>query len=141
MSDDEAAVLTLHERFVLANTCEDVEWLELHTSENVSWFNLNRANYMSRDAICTLWRELYDAKPDKEKHATISVQWRQVTVQGDIGWVTYTMAVDYDFGDMAQFHAAARSTEIWVRNHEAESGWLLAHFHCSEHEPGVMGGV
>ncbi len=141
MNEDETAVLALHERFVLANTCEDVEWLELHTSEDVSWFNLNKANYMSRDAICQLWRELYEAKPDKNKHATISVLSRHVTVKGDIGSVAYTMSVDYDFGDLAQFHAAARSTEIWVRDADAKSGWLLAHFHCSEHESGVMGGV
>lgn len=138
--NDEATVLALHERFVEANTREDVDWLELHTSSTVSWFNLNKANYLSRDAICVLWRQLYEARPDKSNDATITVRRREVTVRGDVGWVTYTMSVDYDFGDLAQFHADARSTEIWVRNDEATSGWLLAHFHCSEHESGVMGG-
>lgn len=138
---DQATILALHERFVYANTCEDVDWLESHTHPEVSWFNLNRANYMSRDAICNLWRELNEAKPDKNRHEKITVTWRSVTVQGDIACVAYTVDVDYDFGDLAQFHAGARSTEIWMRNNAAESGWLLAHFHCSEHQPGVMGGV
>lgn len=138
MSTDEARVTELHERFVKANTCEDTDWLGENIDPDVTWFNLNKSNYFGDEAILTLWKWLYEQKPDKTKHATLTVTNRTVRVVGDAGMVAYTMDVDYDFGDQAQYHKSGRATEVWLRT---DGDFKLAHFHCSEHEPGNMGGL
>lgn len=137
MSADEARVAALHERFVQANTHEDTDWLSQHIHPDISWFNLNKSNYFGDQAILTLWTWLYDQRPDKTKDATIVVTNRIIHVVGDAGLVAYTMSIDYDFGEEAQFHTGGRGTEVWLRT---DGDFKLAHFHCSEHEPGNMGG-
>jgi ketosteroid isomerase-like protein len=137
MSADETRVRELHDRFVVANTCEDTDWLAANIFDDVSWFNLNKSNYFGAEEILTLWKWLYEQKPDPTHVAPIVVHNRVIKVVGDVAFVTYIMTIDYDFGDAAQFHAEANSTEIWVRS---DGDFKLAHFHCSEHEAGIMGG-
>lgn len=137
MTADENRVRELHDQFVMANTHEDTEWLGEHILHDVSWFNLNKSNYFGDEAIITLWNWLYEQRPDKTKDATIVVDSRAIKVVGDAAIVTYNMTIDYDFGDKAQFHAGARATEFWIRS---DGDFKLAHFHCSEHEHGIMGG-
>lgn len=137
MSTDEARVTALHERFIEANTHEDTEWLSQNIHPDITWFNLNKSNYFGDAAILTLWTWLYDQRPDKTKDATIVVTNRVIQVVGDAALVAYTMSIDYDFGEQAQFHTGGRGTEVWLRT---DGDFKLAHFHCSEHEPGNMGG-
>lgn len=137
MSTDEARVTALHERFIEANTHEDTEWLSQNIHSDITWFNLNKSNYFGDTAILTLWTWLYDQRPDKTKDATIVVTNRVIQVVGDAALVAYTMSIDYDFGEQAQFHTGGRGTEVWLRT---DGDFKLAHFHCSEHEPGNMGG-
>lgn len=136
MSDTDR-VIELHKQFITANTHEDVEFLGGNSWQDVTWYNLNKSNYMSQDAILKLWRMLHEARPDKTKDATLSVSDELVTVVGDAAWVVYMLHVDYDFGDLRKITTGARATEIWRR---ADGEWKLAHFHCSEHEAGNMGG-
>lgn len=138
MSADETRVRELHELFVEANKHEDTDWLSEHITEDVSWFNLNKSNYFGDEAILTLWKWLYEQRPDKTKDATIVVSDRIIKVVGDAAVVAYNMAIDYDFGDEAQFHTGGRGTEVWLRT---DGDFKLAHFHCSEHESGNMGGL
>ncbi|MEO7349653.1 MAG: nuclear transport factor 2 family protein [Terrimesophilobacter sp.] len=138
MSADEARIRELHDQFVLANTHEDTDWLSEHITEDVSWFNLNKSNYFGDKAILRLWSWLYEQKPDKDKDATIVVTDRIIKVVGDAAVVAYNMAIDYDFGDEAQFHHGGRGTEVWIRT---DGEFKLAHFHCSEHEAGHMEGL
>lgn len=138
MGTDEQRVVSLHKRFVEANTREDTDWLGAHIMPDITWFNLNKSNYFGEKAILDLWKWLYEQKPDKTKHATLTVTDRHIQMTADSAVVSYVMQIDYDFGDAAQFHAAGRATEIWFKT---EGEFRLAHFHCSEHEPGNMGGL
>jgi ketosteroid isomerase-like protein len=138
MPADEQRILELHEGFRLANTHEDTEWLQAHIMPDVTWFNLNKSNYFGDAHIIALWKRLYEERPDKSKEAMLTVTDRHVTVTEGMGLVAYTMTIDYDFGEFAQFHASGRATEVWLRS---EGDYRLVHFHCSEHEPGIMGGT
>ena len=135
--NDDARVTELHEQFIVANTHEDTDWLSAHIHPDVTWFNLNKSNYYGDEAIIELWKWLYEQRPDKTQDATIVVTERTLKVVGDAAVVAYNMQIDYDFGEAAQFHAGARATEVWLR---LDGDFKLAHFHCSEHEPGIMGG-
>ncbi len=138
MSDaDLARVTELHEGFIKANTHEDTDYLAACSLPDVTWFNLNKSNYMNQEEILTLWRALYDARVDKTKDARLTVSDREVTVEGTAAWVVYLIDVEYEFGDFGGFPNHARITEIWRK---VEGDWKLAHFHCSEHVPGIMGG-
>lgn len=135
---DRDVIIDLHRQFVIANTHEDTGFLAPHLWPDVSWYNLNKSNYMSDEAILTLWRWLYEQRPDKTKDAPIRAYDEQVFVDGNVAWVVYMSAVEYDFGEvMPKSLIVARCTEIW---HKDEGTWRLRHFHCSEHQPGVMGG-
>lgn len=135
---DADTILELHRQFAKANTREDVVWLEAHTYPDVTWYNRNKSNFMSQEAILGLWRRLHEARPDKSKDAPLRTFNEIVTVAGDAAWVVYMIEVEYDFGDLqAKRRYVARSTEIWRKT---DTTWKLAHFHCSEHEPGVLGG-
>jgi len=134
---DEARVTELHEQFIVANTHEDTDWLGQHIHSDITWFNLNKSNYFGDAAIITLWKWLYEQRPDKTQDATIVVSERTIKVVGDAAVVAYNMQIDYDFGEQAQFHQGGRGTEVWLRT---DGDYKLAHFHCSEHEPGIMGG-
>lgn len=136
MSDTDR-VIELHKQFITANTHEDVEFLGSNSWQDVTWYNLNKSNYMSQEAILKLWRMLHEARPDLTKDAALSVRDEIVTVVGDAAWVVYMLHVDYDFGELRKITTAARATEIWRR---IDGDWKLAHFHCSEHEAGNMGG-
>ncbi len=138
MSTDEARITDLHEQFIVANTREDTAWLGAHVAPDVSWFNLNKSNYFGDRAIIDLWKWLYEQRPDKNRDATLTVADRVVTVTAEAAWVVYNLSIDYDFGEAAQFHAGGRATEIWTR---VGDDFKLAHFHCSEHEVGNMGGL
>ncbi len=70
MSDFDV-VKDLHNQFVVANTHEDTDFLAPHLWPDVSWYNLNKSNYMTDEAILTLWRWLYTQRPDKTKDAPI----------------------------------------------------------------------
>jgi ketosteroid isomerase-like protein len=128
----------LHHQFVIANTHEDTDFLASHLWPDVSWFNLNKSNYMTDEAILTLWRWLYSQRPDKTKDAPIRAFNEQFFVEGNVAWVVYMVEVHYDFGEVALDQGpVARCTEIWQKDGR---DWKLRHFHCSEHESGVMGG-
>lgn len=137
MSDHDT-ILELHRQFSKANTREDVVWLEANTWSDVTWYNRNKSNFMSQAAILDLWRRLHEARPDKTKDAPLRTFNEIVTIAGDAAWVVYMIEVEYDFGELqAKRRYVARSTEIW---HRKDGSWKLAHFHCSEHQPGVLGG-
>ena len=134
---DRDVVTDLHNQFLIANTHEDTDFLAPHLYPDVSWYNLNKSNYMSDEAILRLWRWLYDQRPDKTRDAPIRAFNEQVFVDGNVAWIVYMSEVHYDFGAAASFSPFARCTEIWQKQ---EGTWRLRHFHCSEHQPGVMGG-
>lgn len=134
---DREVIIDLHNQFVIANTHEDTDFLAPHLWPDVSWYNLNKSNYMSDEAILTLWRWLYEQRPDKTKDAPIRAFDEQVFVEGNVAWVVYMIEVHYDFGEAGSFSPIARCTEVWQKD---QDGWRLRHFHCSEHQPGVMGG-
>lgn len=136
-TDDRERIRSLHTEFIDANTRENTAFLRQHSTDGVLWYNLNKSNYLSQDHIVELWEMLHDARPDTTKHATLSVDELSISVRGDVSWVTYLLSAKYDFGDLAKVDIHARATEVWER---AGGDWKLAHFHCSEHEPGNMGG-
>ncbi|MEZ5189526.1 MAG: hypothetical protein R2717_00625 [Schumannella sp.] len=47
---------------------------------------------------------------------------RTITVVGDAAVVAYTMQIDYDFGDEAQFHKGGRGTEVWLLRTDGDFG-------------------
>ncbi|MBX3067657.1 MAG: nuclear transport factor 2 family protein [Microbacteriaceae bacterium] len=138
MSTDQEVVTELHKQFVEANTHEDTDWLGAHIVADITWFNLNKSNYFGNDAILNLWTWLGEQRPDKSKEAVLTVSNRHVQSNEGAVVVSYDLSVDYDFGDAAQFHAGARGTEVWFK---LDGEFKLVHFHCSEHEPGNMGGL
>jgi ketosteroid isomerase-like protein len=135
---DRDIVIDLHNQFVIANTHEDTDFLAPHLYPDVSWYNLNTSNYMSDEAILRLWRWLHEQRPDKTRDAPIRAFNEQVFVDGNVAWIVYMIEVEYDFGAVKPKRLqAARCTEIWQKQ---DGNWRLRHFHCSEHQPGVMGG-
>lgn len=129
---DEDTILELHHGFVDANTTGDWSYLEAHTApgpEGFRWYNLNKSVYVGMDHIVRLWKFLV-AMGGK---ADIPIKEEQVHVNGDMGFVSYIMQFDADFGPMGKVSQSARSTEIWER---MDGEWKMVHFHCSEHEGG-----
>jgi ketosteroid isomerase-like protein len=137
---DEARVLELHHEFVAANQAIDVDWLRAHMvpgADALTWFNLNKSDYIGVDHICRLWEFLDAAAAGAEQHCR-SVD-PHVHVDGDVAWVDSHIELEADFGVMGNVSQSSRSTEIWQRR---DGDWKMAHFHCSEHEPGGWeGGV
>ena len=90
----------LHHQFVIANTHEDTDFLAPHLWPDVSWYNLNKSNYMTDEAILTLWKWLYTQRPDKTKDAPIRAFDEQFLLEGNVAWVVYMIEVHYDFGEV-----------------------------------------
>jgi ketosteroid isomerase-like protein len=129
---DEDQILELHHGFVEANTTGDWAYLEAHMApgpEGFRWYNLNKSVYVGMDHIVRLWKFLVAMGGN----ADIPIKEEQITVNGDMGFVSYIMQFDADFGPMGKVSQSARSTEIWERQ---GGEWKMVHFHCSEHEPG-----
>jgi ketosteroid isomerase-like protein len=136
--DAEAEVRALHQGFVEANPIAQHEFLEAHMApgDTLLWYNLNQSNYHGVDHIVELWKMLKAAMDGRP--ARFSARDEQVTVVGDMALVTYLGDLYADFGDLGTFEQDARSTEVWQR---IDGEWKMIHFHCSNHVPGVMGGL
>jgi len=137
---DEARILELHHEFVAANQNIDVDWLRTHMvpgADTLTWFNLNKSDYIGVDHICRLWDFLKAVAGGAEQHVE-SIE-PHVHVHGDVAWVDSHIHLDANFGVMGNVSQTSRSTEIWQR---MDGDWKMAHFHCSEHEVGGWeGGV
>jgi len=134
ISTDEERILELHREFVAANQAIDVGWLRAHMApgaDTLTWFNLNKSDYVGVDHICRLWEFLGAAAAGAQQRCE-SID-PSVHVDGDIAWVDSHIRLEADFGVMGKVSQSARSTEIWQRR---DGEWKMAHFHCSEHEPG-----
>jgi ketosteroid isomerase-like protein len=130
---DRADVLELHHQFVAANENIDVDWLRAHLApgdDALVWFNLNKSDYIGAEHICRLWEFLRVVAGGADQH--VESMKPTVHVVGDVAWVDSHIRMRADFGPMGKVEQTARMTEIWVR---AGGGWLMHHFHCSEHEP------
>ena len=128
---DEADILELHHQFVAANENIDVDWLRAHlAADALVWFNLNKSDYIGAEHICRLWDFLRAVAGGAEQHVE-SIE-PKVHVVGDVAWVDSHLRLRADFGPMGKIEQSARMTEIWQRDGD---GWLMRHFHCSEHEP------
>lgn len=140
---DEKAVLDLHERFMRACDVGDTDFLRRHVRgglEGLTWFNLNKSNYFGVDHICSLWDLLRSTGAPGGK---ILNEDRDVRVEacGDVAWLVYGLHLRADFGELGAVDHQARTTEIWQRAGDAGKDWKLVHFHCSDWQPGVMGGL
>ena len=60
-----------------------------------------------------------------------------VTIIGDAALVTHIIDLAADFGSLGKVDQEGRTTEVWQR---IDGEWKMIHFHCSNYEPGVMGG-
>jgi ketosteroid isomerase-like protein len=138
-TDDEKRVFELHRDFVIANTVGDHEFLEAHMiagAKDLTWFNLNESNYIGVDHIVELWKFL--AKAMGGKTAKCEIVEEKMEVVGDMAYVAYMLDFAADFGNLGAFVQFARTTEVWRKT---DDGWKMVHFHCSNHTPGVMGGL
>lgn len=138
-TDDERRVYELHRGFVAANRTGDHTFLEAHMAagpKELTWFNLNESNYIGVDHIVELWKFLVRASGGKE--ARCEVLEETMEVAGDMGYVAYMLDFAADFGNLGSFVQTARGTEVWKK---VDGEWKMAHFHCSNHTPAVMGGV
>lgn len=139
VTDDEKLVYELHRGFVAANRVGDHTFLEAHMvpgAKDLTWFNLNESNYIGVDHIVELWKFL--AKVSGGVEAKVEVVEEKMEVIGDMAYVTYMLDFAADFGNLGTFVQVARSTEVWKK---VDGDWVMAHFHCSNHTSGVMGGV
>jgi ketosteroid isomerase-like protein len=138
LADDQARILELHDEFVAANQEIDVGWLRSHMvpgADTLTWFNLNKSDYVGVDHICRLWEFLREVAAGADQEVTDRDP--HVHVVGDVAWVDSHISIDADFGVMGTVSQASRSTEIWQR---FDDDWKMVHFHCSEHEPGAWEG-
>jgi len=134
----EAEIWQLHRDFVTANVTAFHPFLEQHMAPGATliWYNLNQSNYLGVDHIVELWKMLAAAMDGRP--ARFSSRDDQVTVVGDMALVTYLGDLYADFGALGIFEQVGRSTEVWQR---IDGAWEMIHFHCSNHLPGVMGGL
>ncbi len=139
---DLARVTELHNEFYLANENIDVDWLRAHMvpgETTLTWFNLNKSDYIGAEHICRLWSFLKEVAGDAEQTMAEYGE-PNVNVVGDVAWVDSHVHLQADFGVMGKVSQKARCTEVWQRFENDE--WRMVHFHCSEHEPGAWeGGV
>ena len=129
---DEEHILELHREFVAANQAIDVDWLRAHMvpgTDTLTWFNLNKSDYLGVDHICRLWEFLAVVAAGAEQHCE-SID-PHAHVLGDVAWVDSHIRIEADFGVMGQVKQTSRATEIWQRMND---DWKMVHFHCSEHE-------
>jgi ketosteroid isomerase-like protein len=137
---DAARILELHREFVTANQNIDVEWLRTHMApgaDTLTWFNLNKSDYIGVDHICRLWEFLAHVAGGAEQFVR-SID-PHVHVDGNVAWVDSHIDLEADFGAMGKVKQASRATEIWQRDGD---DWKMVHFHCSEHETnGWEGGL
>jgi ketosteroid isomerase-like protein len=130
---DAVRVLELHREFVAANQAIDVDWLRAHMApgpDTLTWFNLNKSDYIGVDHICRLWEFLAHVAGGAEQYVSSSDP--HVHVDGNIAWVDSHIDLEADFGAMGKVKQSSRATEIWRRDGD---DWKMVHFHCSEHEP------
>jgi len=149
---DEQALLDLHERFMRACDVGDTDFLRSHVRggpDGLTWFNLNKSNYFGVDHICSLW-DLLRASGAPGGSILNDDRDVRVEVRGDVAWLVYGLHLKADFGELGAVDHQARTTEIWQRTgshagsdtgSDTGSDWKLVHFHCSDWEPGVMGGL
>ncbi len=137
LSADEQRIWQLHRQFVVAGTEGDHPFLQdnMVSGGKLIWYNLNKSNYYGLDHIIELWKTLTAAAPGGR--ATATPREEEVTVAGDMALVTYLFEFKADFGDMGKVEHQARNTEVWQR---IQGDWKMIHYHCSDHEPGIMGG-
>jgi ketosteroid isomerase-like protein len=139
MTSDEQAVLDLHLGFVAANRTGDTSFLRAHMApgKELVWFNLNRSTYLGVDHICRLWEYLSESALRSKGgggRATCESIDPQVTVVGDVAWVTYRLRFEADFGpELGQVNQPSRGTEIWRR---IDGEWRMAHCHFSDYAAG-----
>jgi ketosteroid isomerase-like protein len=129
---DAARILELHREFVTANQNIDVEWLRAHMApgpDTLTWFNLNKSDYIGVDHICRLWEFLAHVAGGAEQFVQ-SID-PHVHIDGNIAWVDSHIDLEADFGAMGKVKQSSRATEIWQRDGD---DWKMVHFHCSEHE-------
>ena len=140
LARDETRVMELHREFVLANENIDVDWLRSHMvpgETTLTWFNLNKSDYIGVDHICRLWEFLANVAGGAEQHVRDIEP--KVHVVGDLAWVDSHIALQADFGPMGTVDQESRATEIWQRFGD---DWKMVHFHCSDHQTGGWeGGV
>jgi ketosteroid isomerase-like protein len=138
--DDEKTLLELHERFMRACDAGDTDFLRQFVRpgpEGLTWFNLNKSNYFGVDHICALWEMLRSTGAPGGRILNDDRDVR-VEVYGDVAWIVYGLHLKADFGELGKVEHEARTTEIWQR---VSGEWKLVHFHCSDWQPGVMGGL
>jgi ketosteroid isomerase-like protein len=131
---DAARILELHREFVTANQNIDVEWLRAHMApgpDTLTWFNLNKSDYIGVDHICRLWEFLAHVAGGAEQFVQ-SID-PHVHVDGNIAWVDSHIDLEADFGAMGKVKQSSRATEIWQRD---GADWKMIHFHCSDHQLG-----
>lgn len=137
-NDDGSEVLRLHREFAEANGPLDSNYLRsrvVQDPEELVWFNLNGSIYVGTDHIAQLWDMLSSIMGGEAAIANLRDE--RVQVVGDVAWVTYLSTYQAEFGNLGNFNADLRGTEVWRR----ENGqWRLAHAHFSTHTPGQMGG-
>ncbi len=135
---DTADIKKLHEDFCEANTCADWPFLEKNVAPGdvLVWYNLNQSNYHGLDHIVELWKML-DSKAGGGVHALVEPRDDEITIFSDSALVTYLLHFEADFGKLGKVSQDARCTEVWRRS---EDSWQMIHFHCSNYEPGIMGG-
>lgn len=146
---DERTLAELHERFMRACDVGDTDFLRDRVragADGLTWFNLNKSNYFGVDHICALWDLL---RASGQAGGKIVNEDRDVRIEvcGDVAWLVYGLHLKADFGELGAVEHEARTTEIWQRARGADGAvgevgdWKLVHFHCSDWEPGVMGGL
>ena len=143
LTPDEEKVWELHRGFVEANKTGYHPFLEEHMAPGMTlvWDNLNQSNYYGVDHIVELWKMLATAMDGRP--AECSSRDDVVTVVGDMALVTYLGDLYADFGELGTFEQKCRTTEVWQRltDSTGAQAWKMIHFHCSNHVPGVMGGL
>ena len=107
---DAARILELHREFVTANQNIDVEWLRAHMApgpDTLTWFNLNKSDYIGVDHICRLWEFLAHVAGGAEQFVQ-SID-PHVHVDGNIAWVDSHIDLEADFGAMGKVKQSSRA--------------------------------
>jgi ketosteroid isomerase-like protein len=134
---DAQEIMRLHREFVDANGPLDSSYLRRRVTaipDELVWYNLNGAVYVGQDHIAQLWDMLSSALGGEAISAELRDE--RIVVVGYVAWVTYLNHYQADFGDLGNYNAGMRSTEIWRRR---EGDWELVHAHFSAHAPDATG--
>ncbi|KWX67210.1 nuclear transport factor 2 family protein [Mycobacterium sp. NAZ190054] len=138
--DDHAAVTAVHEEYLRLNAITSADGLARIWSADPrnAYFNLSGHNYRPLSAWLALWRYYRPRLRHRSPWRSFD---REITVAGDVAWVTCLRTVDAAWiGDeedpFTGFGPQTRTRSTEILRREAD-GWRVVHAHFSMLAPGV----